>query len=276
MTGAGLELPVVAKPDIGQRGDGVRPIRSLDSLVEYLSVFPPDQRIMLQALVETVPPAAPVTGRGGSLEDAREAGILYWRLPGSRRGQIFSITAKLFPEVVGDGRSTLDELIGADPRARHLAHVYLRHRRGEASTVLAEGQRMPLVFAGNHCQGAIFRDATHLATEELRAAIESVADSMPGFDFGRFDLKYSQLDELLEGTGFAIVEINGASGEATHIWDPSMTLGAAYRTLFRQFRILFQIGAANRARGHGPMGPLRFVREVVAYRRISRGYPSTR
>ena len=38
--------------------------------------------------------------------------------------------------------------------------------------------------------------------------------------------------------------------EATHIWDASATLPDAYVTLFEQFRILFEIGAANRRRVH--------------------------
>ena len=48
---------------------------------------------------------------------------------------------------------------------------------------------------------------------------------------------------------FKVIELNGVSSEATNIYDPRGTLWAAYRTLFRQWRLAFRIGAANRALG---------------------------
>ncbi|CAG0910597.1 unnamed protein product, partial [Cyprideis torosa] len=47
--------------------------------------------------------------------------------------------------------------------------------------------------------------------------------------------------------------INGAGAEATHIWDSKTTLREAYATLMEQYRLLFEIGAQNRARGYEPM-----------------------
>ena len=69
--------------------------------------------------------------------------------------------------------------------------------------------------------------------------------------------------------------VHGAGAEATHIWDASVRLTDAYATLFEQFRILFEIGAENRRRGHRPLGLLRFLREALAYRRVARMYPQT-
>ena len=57
-----------------------------------------------------------------------------------------------------------------------------------------------------------------------------------------------------------MLELNGVSAEATHIYDPKTSLFAAYRTLFTQWRLAFAIGAANRARGHRPLR----LREVIA------------
>ena len=54
-----------------------------------------------------------------------------------------------------------------------------------------------------------------------------------------------------------------------------MPLTDAYETLFEQFRILFEIGAANRRRGHQSIGLVRFLREALAYRRLARQYPMT-
>jgi membrane protein DedA with SNARE-associated domain len=276
MDRAGLGFPVVAKPDIGQRGAGVRPVQDEAELSDYLATFPAGGRLLLQALVgEAGPPRRPEDHPSG-LGDAREAGVLWWRRPGDGRGTVFSITLKIFPEIIGDGHRTVRELIEADPRASRIAPLYLERHRERLEQVLAEGERLRLAFAGNHCQGTIFRDGTPLLTPELAARVDSIAESIPEFWFGRFDIRFDDLGEFLQGEDLAIVEINGASAEATHIWDASVRLGDAYRTLFTQFRTLYEIGAANRRRGHRPLGVIRFLRDALAYRRLAGGYPQTR
>lgn len=274
---AGLAYPLVAKPDIGQRGAGVRPVRDERELEDYLVAFPAGRRMLLQKLVGEPDgrpvaddPALPARARG-----AQEAGVLYWRHPDEATGRIFSVTLKWMPRVVGDGRRTVAELIAADPRARRLSRLYLDRLGADADRVPVAGEEVPLVFAGNHCQGAVFRDGTDLATPELLERIEEIAQSMDRFHFGRFDVRFRDVSAFFRGEDLAVVEINGAGAEATHIWDASAKLFDAYGTLFEQFRILFEIGAANRRRGFRPPGPVEFLREVRAYRRLSKGYPST-
>jgi len=276
--GAGLEFPLVAKPNVGQRGAGVRPLRDDDDLARYVLDFPSGSQILFQKLVGEEPtdskPARPL-GEGTEFDGVREAGVLYWKMPGSDHGSIFSITLKEMPQVTGDGERTVRELIEADPRARLIPQVYLERHAAIADRVLPAGEVLPLVFAGNHCQGAIFRDGTHLATPQLLDRCERIAASMSEFYFGRFDVRFRDLEAFLRGDDFRIIEINGAGAEATHIWDASVRLSDAYATLFEQFRILFEIGAANRKRGYRPLGLMRFLREALAYRKIARLYPQT-
>jgi hypothetical protein len=266
---AGLDYPVVAKPDVGQRGAGIRPLGGDTELARYLAEFPSGQSLILQALAY----GSACTERGGD-EGVREAGVFYWRRPGSERGTVFSITLKQIPVLRGDGRRSVRELIRDDPRARRFATVYLE-RHAPVERVLAAGEELALVFAGNHCQGAIFRDGTHLVTPELVDRIDEIARAMPEFWFGRFDIRFARLDTFLRGEEFRIIEINGAGAEATHIWDASTGLSEAYATLFEQFSVLFAIGAANRRRGFRPMGVLRFLKELAAYRRAARAYPKS-
>lgn len=273
LTAAGITLPVVAKPDVGQRGAGVRPVRDRAALQSYLADFPPGHDLMLQQLAGSAPATAPPAD---DLRAAREAGVLWFRRPDDAHGEVFSMTLKVFPEVVGDGVQTLDQLIATDPRAGRIAALYRRRHHAELGRVLAAGERFPLVFAGNHCQGAIFRDGTGLVTAALAARIEDIAGAIPEFWFGRFDIRFDDFDRFLAGDDLTIVEINGASAEATHIWDAGARLGDAYRTLFRQFATLFEIGAANRRRGIRPLSAWRFLRDLRAYRRLASGYPGTR
>jgi hypothetical protein len=99
---AGLTMPFIAKPDLGCRGTGVRRVRTEEELKSYIDGFPPNERIVFQALVDHEP----------------EAGIFYVRKPSEPRGRIISITLKYFPYVYGNGTSTLRELIASTGSCR--------------------------------------------------------------------------------------------------------------------------------------------------------------
>ena len=230
---AGLTFPVVLKPDKGQRGSGVTIVRTARELAGKIQASSCD--LILQEF-------AP----------GHEFGIFYARHPDSNSGRIFSITWKRFPHVVGDGRSTLEELILADERAVCLDRLHCRVHRDRLGEVPPPGAHIALVEIGSHCRGALFLDAIGLLTPELEAAFDAVAKGFPGFCFGRFDVRTPSVEDFRRGRNFKIVELNGVTSEATHIYDPSNGLSTAYRALFAQWGLAFEIGAANIRRGAAP------------------------
>jgi hypothetical protein len=153
--------------------------------------------------------------------------------------------------LIGDGRSTVEALIRAHPRYRLQASLFLRRHCAAARRVLGRDERFPLALAGNHAQGTLFRDGSHLATPALERRIDDIARSYPGFFIGRFDIRYRDVEAFKAGRDLAIVELNGATAESTDIYDPDHSLWHAYRRLFRQWALVFAIGAENRARGAG-------------------------
>jgi hypothetical protein len=230
---AGLSFPVVLKPDKGQRGSGVTIVRTARALEEKIQSSSSD--LILQEF-------AP----------GHEFGVFYARHPDSDRGLIFSITEKRFLQVVGDGRSTLEELILADERAVCLDRLHCRVHHDRLGEIPPPGAHITLVEIGSHCRGARFLDAIGLLTPEMEAAFDAVAKSFPGFCFGRFDVRTPAVEDFQRGRNFKIVELNGVTSEATHIYDPSNGLLTAYRVLFAQWRLAFEIGAANIRRGAAP------------------------
>lgn len=256
---AALALPLVAKPDLGCRGAGVRPVRTETELADYLAAFPSGERLLLQKLVDW----------------EGEAGVVYTRLPGRRRGQIWSLTLKYFPHVTGDGQRTLRQLIADDRRAGRIEHLYLPRHADRLDWIVPAGERFRLCFVGSHSKGAIFRNGTHLVTRAMRERFDAIARDIPEFWFGRFDVRFEDIEALRRGEGFRIVEVNGAGAEATHIWDSRMTLAQAYRALFRQWSLLFRIGAANRARGYRPESLRDFLARRRRERRATALYPLT-
>lgn len=256
---AGLDYPLVAKPDIGCRGAGVRRINDEAALARYLEYFPPEADLILQELI-----AAP-----------GEAGVYYCRMPGEAEGRVLSLTLKYFPEVVGDGQRTLAELIAADPRAGKLAHIYRARHRDRLDERIPAGETVRLSFSGSHSKGVIFRDGRVHITEALSRAIDRIARDIDGFYIGRFDIRFADFSAFLEGRDLRIVELNGAGGEMTHIWDSRTRLADAWRDLYRQFRLLFEIGRANRRRGVRPPKPLAFWRAWRAEEALVPTYPPT-
>jgi len=257
MQAFGLRYPVVAKPDIGCNGTGVRLVRDRAAMNRYLRAFPSGETIMLQHYVE----------------EPNEAGIFYVRRPDEAQGRITSVTVKTPPVVVGDGRSTLRTLILADERARLVPHLYLTRLEDRLESVPALGEAVQLVFVGNHCKGSIFQDGRGLVTPALTAAIERLARSMPDFFFGRIDVRFTSTASLRRGTGFKVIEINGVGSEATHIWDPSTKLLDAWRTQFFHYGAAFRIGAANRRRGFSSSGVRTMYRDWMNQRRLMAIYP---
>ena len=98
-------------------------------------------------------------------------------------------------------------------------------------------------------------------TRELLEALDSVSQKLRGFFVGRFDVRYWSDDYLRRGRNLQIIELNGAASEATHIYDSRNSLWWAYRMLFRQWRIIYSIGAANRRLGSCPPSPYALWRD---------------
>lgn len=261
---AGIGFPLVAKPDIGWQGYGVRPVATAAALQAYVADFPEGAALMLQELV----------GWEG------EAGVFYARMPDEERGRVIALTLRYFPHVVGDGTRAVRDLILADQRAslKAGAHLGLQGKHGglspqELDRVPAAGEVVRLAFIGSVRVGGLYRDAHEHITDTLSDRFDAISRAMPRFHYGRYDVRFASIERLREGEDFRIIEINGAGGEAISVWDPEMPLRAVYARLFAHQRMLFAIGAQNRALGFRPSGPAAVVRAALRQGRLVSRYP---
>lgn len=229
----GLDWPVVLKPDIGERGGGVAIVRSPEQAREYLA------RAGDELLVQEYVPGL-------------EYGVFWYAIPGEDRGHLFSITDKRFPAVVGDGRRTLEELILADDREVGMARAHLRRHATRAYDVPATGEIVSLVEVGTHARGATFYDGTALRSPALEAAIEETSRAFPGFWFGRYDVRTPSVEAFQAGE-FRVIELNGATSEATSMYDPRYRLRDGWRTLLMLWKVQLDIAVLNRRAGAQPM-----------------------
>jgi hypothetical protein len=209
-----------------------------------------------------------------------EAGIFYIRYPGEPDGQIYSITLRYFPYVKGDGKSTLGQLIQNDPRTRMRVGFYFGERsdhigyfKEDLEQIPTDGELIRLSFIGSLRTGGLYRDGSYLVTSELTQRFDTIAKSMPEFYYGRFDIRFESVDLLKEGSGFSIIEINGAGAEAIHAWDPNISFFRLYGEFFKAQSLLFRIGAMNRVRGFKPMSAYEFIKAIRRQKLLIKKYP---
>ncbi|TLS75686.1 hypothetical protein FE236_08990 [Mariprofundus erugo] len=266
MREAGIEFPVVAKPDIGWQGFGVSLVDDVDMLDRYIRSFPAGVAMLLQAYI-------PYEG---------EAGVFYIRKPGDAVGVLHSLALVYFPYVVGDGVSTLRELILKNPRTAGKSDLYLgfsTEHSGLSSrdleSVPEAGKSVRLSMAGSGRLGSIYCDGRSYITPAMTARFDALAQSMPEFYFGRFDIRFKSLEALQRGEEFSIVEINGACSEPLHIWDASISVREKYRQLFGALVLLFEVGNINRSRGFQPLPVRDFLELARKQRELISQYPSS-
>ena len=251
-----LDYPAVLKPDTGERGRGVAVVRSEADAAAFFEAAPGP------ALVQEY-----VAGE--------EYGVFWARHPGRSDGHVFSITHKLRPTVTGDGQSTLQRLILLDRRAVAIAHIYAREHPEAAKRVPAAGEVVELTEVGAHSRGTIFLDANHLHTRELEQAMNEISTAYDGFDFGRFDVRAPSAEALQRGDGIRVLEVNGVTSEATHMYDRRYGFFAAHGILRRQWKIAFDL-AEERIRAGAQLATVREVFHAVMAERRARNEGSHR
>ena len=226
-----ISYPMIAKPDRGERGWKVSKLLNEQDLLAYTADMNAD--FLIQSFV-----SLPV-----------EMSVFYFRYPDQQKGTISSVVVKELLQVTGDGTSTLLQLILDYPRALLQLPVLKQVHAARLQHVPLAGEVIELVPYGNHSRGAKFVDACHLIDTELTTVFDHISAQIPGFYFGRYDLRCSGIDELKHGRNFQILELNGAGAEPAHIYNPGSSLLHAYKVLFYHFRVMYEISLMNHRKG---------------------------
>ncbi len=242
-----LQFPVIAKPDKGERGKNVEKIDCESALKLYLENSESD--IIIQEFV-------PYTF---------EVGVLYYRYPNEEKGAISSVVMKDFLVVQGDGKSTLKSLILGKTRAFGRKEYLFNKFQMDLDKIIPKGEIIYLEPIGNHCRGTAFLNGNDLINEELVESIDAIASKIPGFYYGRFDIRAKSKSDLLSGKNLKILELNGVSSEPAHIYDPNYRLINAYRDLAQHMKIIYRISKINYKNGV-PRTPLSvFLKDLFSY-----------
>jgi len=227
-----ISFPFIAKPDIGMKAFGVEKIYNKDEFEKYVRWSP--SHFLVQELIPY----------------QKEVGIFYVRKPGESHGKITGVVSKEFLSITGDGESTMTELIKKNPRS-HIQLKVLEQKFGtQLQNILEKDKNFVLVPYGSHTRGAKFVDVSPKINDDLVQTIDEVCSQIKEFHYGRLDVLYNDYEELCAGKNFSIIEVNGAGGEATHIYDPKHSLFWAWREVARHWGMLCDISIANKRAGY--------------------------
>jgi hypothetical protein len=253
---AGLSFPLIAKPDVGERGFLVKKVENPAQLKEHLDRW--KVRFILQEF----------------LAHPGEASVLYHLYPGPNGGfGITSVCLKEFLQITGDGQSNIRQLMQQQARSAFQLRRFEQDFPELLDRIPAKGENVLLEPIGNHARGTKFINGNHLINEPMSRAFETICRQIPGIQYARFDLKTDSW-EALQRAEFKVMELNGVLGEPAHIYDPTHGMLRAYRDLWRHWRLLYRLHRAQKQSGLPPT-PHReswlFIRQYFRYKKQLEG-----
>lgn len=224
---AAVSFPLIVKPDAGERGRGVYKINDAAAWTALWQQSAPGAY-----LVQNFVPAP------------YEFGVFVIRDVAGRL-RIQSLTWKLPLGVVGDGHSSLEQLLAVHPRAQRFKQFWPRFSANERKAVPAVGTFIPLHFSGNHSRGATFLNASHFIDADMEAAFNALLAPLAGFHYGRLDVMVAEVADLRHPDRIQVLEINGANAEPAHVYDPDGSWWAGLREHFRFQRMMWRVANRN-------------------------------
>ncbi|RZK56104.1 MAG: hypothetical protein EOO91_12780 [Pedobacter sp.] len=222
-----IGFPLIAKPDMGERGTGVKLIANLADLADY------SRQSKANFLTQEF------------IDYKNEVGIFYHRLPDAANGKITGIVGKEFLTITGDGKSTMEVLIKKNNRYLLQLNTLKNLYGAQLEHLLPIGEEKILVPFGNHCRGAKFIDLSYMISRNLTLVIDNVCKQLPEFYFGRLDIKFKNWDDFEQGRNFSIIELNGAASEPTHMYDPKHSIFFAWKEIKKHWDLLYKISKSN-------------------------------
>ena len=229
-----ITYPLIVKPEVGGQGILFRKIDTESELSHYHS------KMKFEYIVQEM------------VHYPMEVSVFHIRYPNKTKGEITGFLHKVPLQVLGDGKSTLLQLLLKHPKgASRLQELKPKHE-AKWNTVLATGEKYVLSYAANHNRGAHFKDLKNEIDETLLAVFDKLSIQINDFFYGRYDILCTSVADLKAGKNFSILEYNGCGAEPNHIYDTGYTLIGAYKEILKHWKKLYEISSLNANNGTEP------------------------
>lgn len=221
----GFPYPFCVKPDCGLKGLLFRKVESEEKLEVY------HRHVKVEYLIQEL------------LEQPLEVSVFYYRHPAQQKGTISGFTQKELMHVLGDGKSTLWELLQLHQKAKHrLKEMQIKHEQ-MLNVILSAGEKYFLTHAANLNRGARFTNLAAEIDEQLLSVFDALSHRC-SFFYGRYDIKCNSIEELKQGN-FSILEFNGTGAEPNHVYGADFSWIKALSVIAHHWKMMYRIGKYN-------------------------------
>jgi hypothetical protein len=223
-----FSYPFIVKPNAGMAGILFRKIENKSQLEIYHDLIPVDYIIQ------------------DYIDYPFEVGVFYHRHPENKTGKISGFFSKKLPSIIGDGVSSIEELVKKNkPVIKEEINKLSAEKQQE---VLAKDEVFYLSFVGNRYHGTTFHDLSDLIDQDLLKVFDKISLTND-FYYGRYDIKCQSIVDLKEGKNFSILEFNGAGSIPNHIYTEKYHLKEAYKDILKHWKVLYEISHYNHKNG---------------------------
>lgn len=227
-----LTFPLVVKPNVGIMGYMFRRIANLEQLKKYHDFIP--MEYIIQRWINY-----PV-----------EVSVFYYRMPNKDSGKVTGFLMKQHPEITGDGKSTVEELILHNKSLQYKTEELFNRHREKLNFVLPQGEQFVLSYASNRSQGAKLVGLSQLIDDRLVSVFDKISGYSQSFYYGRYDIKCRSIESLKENKDFSILEYNGAGAGIQHVYGNGLSLWQACHTIAQHWKMLYRISVYNNRVNH--------------------------
>jgi len=244
ITNLDLSFPIIIKPDAGERGKGVIKIFTKLDLRSNLAEIKTDYLVQ------------------DYVTHQLEYGVFVSYIPNKSNYKVISLTEKRFFTVVGDGKSTIDELIRNKERGL-VFYKQIKERSTYAMDYVPNVDEICVIHTmGNHCNGTEFINRNHQISEALELSMNKLMVGMSGIYYGRFDIKAASLEDLNNLIDIKILEFNGITAEPIHIYDNSFGYLKSLLSFLNSWKYLYKVSNYNKLRGVQPVKHVEMLRKI--------------
>jgi len=229
---SGLDYPFIVKPDIGFAGAGIFLIENRAQL-EELAAKPRDLELILQEYIQ--------------LE--REFSVMFHNIEVDGK-PFFTLIEKRLPYVIGDGTSTLLELIHNSENKKIRKEIILERFESSGNRVLPKGETMIIDYVGAISKGSVVIQLPVDHTDPLYNKLQKVFISQD-INFARVDVKAKSLEALRAGE-FVMMEVNGAKSEPLEMYIDALPLSVRLKILSRHWKHLSILSKRQKKKGFIP------------------------
>ncbi len=223
-------FPVVAKPNVGMCGIGIKTFEKLSELQNFISSIKVDY--VLQPFVGY----------------EHDLGVFYIKRKG--RGKIIGVGERIFPVITGDGKKTISSLIENFSYNKKIVSSFLHSKKLSFDSVLNKREKLSIIGAVEPGTAYYYKDRRDLITKEALEVFNKITKNVKGLGVGRFDIRVENLKEFARnGRGFKILEFNpGPDVVPIHFGDKKYGIIRRRIEKFKIWDLTFRIAIEKRSK----------------------------